>query len=79
MMGLNKLMLGVVVGAFGAWVFTSEAARDQLQRWSRASTAPAEQPLAGFVDNPVPDDVLAERDASVQAAAAAQREREMGA
>ncbi len=79
-MHLNEVMLGVVVGALGAWLVTSGGAQNQLkQRWSRASTTPGEQPLAAFVDNPVPDDVLAEQDAGARAAAEARREREVGA
>jgi len=98
-------MIGVVLGAFSAWLYTSPTGRNQAHQWwsrtsepvrqhvsSLATTTvsgaqrlgaarpmPDEQPLTAFVDNPVPDDVLAEQDASAQAAAEARHERETGA
>jgi len=140
-LGMRGLIVGVLVGAFGAWVYRSERAREQFRqqvssapapvrqraeslasaavggsrriagvvdasplppqvkdRTTRVAAAvqsaverargltktdggeqPAEQPLAALVDNPVPEEVLAEEDAAARAAADALREQQAGA
>ncbi len=43
-----KFMLGVVVGALGTWLYTTEAARNQVQQWWSNAPEPVRQQVSSL-------------------------------
>lgn len=137
---MRELIIGMLIGSFGAWIYRSEQARDQIQqqlsnapapvrqkaeslasatvsstrrvvdvvgatpltrqlkdRAAQATTAvrsaadktrglnrtagdeqPLEQPLGALIENPTPEELLAEQDAAARATEEARRQQQAG-